>query len=292
MTPNLSQPPCETWLWVELTGFDNTQPDFGVADYLDRCGFTPNAVSFLLFNPDFIHTHDGLAEDLPLPFDVASYGGHPYGEDRARQNWTTHQLKGLVDELTRHGVPVWFAVFDQFVTDEWIGNHPELWYVVATGERARCICLFKRLDDGTWYQDFLAAQLARVLTDYGFAGFHQADGISHPRMPLHMGDYSDDVTGQFIASGHARLPDRLAKPCGDQPGLIAERAAWIWRHQRREWIAFSAQRMTAFATPSPAPSTPPASRSSSTRPSAASPLRPSTASAWTTRRSPASALTA
>ncbi|MFA6931558.1 MAG: hypothetical protein WCT05_14630 [Lentisphaeria bacterium] len=26
----------EKWLWVELTGFDNTLPDFGASDFLGR----------------------------------------------------------------------------------------------------------------------------------------------------------------------------------------------------------------------------------------------------------------
>jgi len=62
-------PALTRWVWVELIGFDNESPDYGVRHYLDTAGFVPDLVSFLLFNPDFVHTHDGMGADRALPFD-------------------------------------------------------------------------------------------------------------------------------------------------------------------------------------------------------------------------------
>lgn len=233
------------WVWVELIGFDNESPDYGVQHYLETAGFTPDVVSFLLFNPDFVHAHDGMAVERALPFDCASYGGHPYGADRQRQDWTSWQLRGLVRELQAHGVAVYFALFDQFASDEWLGQHPELWHRNRHGQQMQSVCPIKHLVDGTLYDDFFAAKLGDVLDDYGFDGFHQADGYCHPRLPVFEGDFSDDVVAQFVATG-APLPDDLAVPSGDDPGAIGRRAEWIWRHARREWIAFYARRMAEF----------------------------------------------
>jgi len=238
--------PYDVWLWVELIGFDNEQPDYGVEAYLRNAGLAPDAVALLLFNPDFVHSHEGLAEHRPLPFDCCSYGGHPYGYDRARQDWTTHQLRGLVATLRQRGIAVYLSLFDMFVSDPWLGQHPEVWHVTSAGERIRSVCPWKHLADGSWYEDFFAAQLARVLTDYSFDGFHQADGYSHPRLPLHVGDSSDDMIAQFLGDASVSLPAPLAEPSGDDPGVIGERAAWIWGHARREWIGFYARRVTRF----------------------------------------------
>lgn len=236
----------DRWVWVELTGFDNESPDFAVAAYVENAGFVPDVVSLLILNPDFVHTHEGLEHDRTLPIDFCAYGGHPYGVQRPRQEWTRHQLRGLVRELHSHGAEVIFAVFDQFLTDEWIGRHPEVWHVTRDGERARSVCPWKRLGDGTWYEDFFAAQLARVLVDYDFDGFHQADGYSHPRLPLYVGDYSDDMVDQFVAAGGVALPDDMAQACGDQPAVIRARAEFIWRNLRPEWIAFYTRRVARF----------------------------------------------
>jgi hypothetical protein len=241
-----SKPVYDRWVWVELTGFDNESQDFGVAAYIDNAGFVPDVVSLLLFNPDFVHTHDGMETDRAFPVDVCTYGGHPYGVERPRQEWTRYQLAGLVRELHSHGAKVMFAVFDQFLTDEWIGQHPEVWHVNRNGDRVRSICPWKRLSDGAWYEDFFAAQLARVLEDYEFDGFHQADGYSHPRLPLYEGDYSDDITGQFVEATGITLPAGLGEPSTYNPDVIRARQAFIWRNLRQEWLRFYAGRVARF----------------------------------------------
>ena len=236
----------ETWLWIELIGFDNEQPDYGVGEYLDRAGFFPDAVSLFVFNPDFVHTHDGVGEDRLFPFDYSSYGGHPCSYERERQQWTRFQLLGLVRELQARGIAVYFSVFDIFVTDEWIGRHPELLHVTSEGQRIGSVCPWKRLADGTWYEDFFASQVARVLADYGFDGYHQADGYCHPRLTIYQGDFSDDMIDQFVADAGVALPEELAAPSGDAAEVVARRAEYIWRHLRRPWIAFYSRRITRF----------------------------------------------
>jgi len=244
VSPNAS--PYTTWLWIELIGFDNERTDYGVQAYLDNAGFVPDAVSLFVFNPDFIHAHNGMTEDRVLPLDCCSYGGHPCSYERQRQDWTKYQLKGLIDGLHRHGITVLVSVFDIFVTDEWVGQHPEVWHVNRAGERIRSVCAWKRLSDGTYYEDFFARKLGEVLRDYGFDGFHQADGYCHPRLTVYQGDFSDDIIDQFVTATGVPLPDGLADPTGDQPEVVAKRAAWIWRNARREWLRFYAERIAGF----------------------------------------------
>jgi hypothetical protein len=236
----------DRWLWIELIGFDNERPDYGVQAYLDNAEFVPDAVSLFVFNADFIHTHDGLQADGPLPFDCCSYGGHPSSYERERQAWTRFQLKGLIRELQRHGIAVLVSVFDIFVTDDWIGQHPELLHVNRAGDRIRSICPWKRLADGSYYEDFFARKLAEVLRDCGFDGYHQADGYCHPRLSAYEGDYSDDMVGQFVEATGVELPEGLAGESGDRAEVVQQRAAWIWRHARREWLRFQAARIATF----------------------------------------------
>jgi len=238
--------PYDRWLWIELTGFDNEAADYGVQAYLDKAAFIPDVISLLLFNPDFVHTHDGEPTDRLLPFDCCSYAGHPRGYERERQGWTQKQLKGLIEELHRYGVAVFFAVFDMFVSDEWIGQHPELWHMSRSGAPVGSVCPWKRLADGNYYQDFFARKLGEVIGDYGFDGFHQADGYSHPRLPVYEGDFSADIVGQFVDSTGVCLPEGLGHGGGDEPETVQKRAEWIWRHARRDWIGFYAERISAF----------------------------------------------
>ena len=43
----------ECWIWTELLAFDCEAPDCGAAAYLERIGFVPTGISFLLSSPDF-----------------------------------------------------------------------------------------------------------------------------------------------------------------------------------------------------------------------------------------------
>ena len=144
------------FVWVELIGFDNAKPDFGVGEYLDRMAVKPQAVSLLLDNDGLFLSHkEGLPVDFAFPVDVASYGGRPFNRERHRQTWTAFQLKGLVAELKRHDVEV-FASF--FAREQ---------YPVSP-ERAKVV----------------AGKLAAFLSDYGFSGLHGSDGYAPPRYLL------------------------------------------------------------------------------------------------------------
>ena len=48
------------WLWLELIGFDNRLPDFGVSGFLERCQFQPDGVSLLLYSAGFVMRHMDL----------------------------------------------------------------------------------------------------------------------------------------------------------------------------------------------------------------------------------------
>ena len=53
------------FVWVELIGFDNAKPDFGVGEYLDRMAVKPQAISLLLDNDGLFLSHeDGLPADF------------------------------------------------------------------------------------------------------------------------------------------------------------------------------------------------------------------------------------
>lgn len=242
----------EKWMWIDFFGFDNTRADFGVGVFLDAAGFVPNGVSLLMCNADFVHTHDGVEADRTLPSDYCAYGDFSprseftYRSVHQRQQWTKRQLQGLIRALQSRGIAVYFNVFDLFRSQEWIGQHPELLHIRRNGERIQSICPWKRLANGTWYEDFFVGQLSRVVRDYGFDGFHCADGYAHQRIPISEGDFSDDLVEQFLQATGMALPDPVAGRCADDVGRMERRADWIWRESRREWIRFHGARIRRF----------------------------------------------
>lgn len=231
-------------LWIELLGFDNAQKDFGVAEFLSRMPVKPEAISILLWNTEIIHAHSDLTEDAPLGSWQCAYCGRPYNEERNRQDWTKFQLKGLVDELHKCRIKVYPSVFDQVLSDNtakkhgfskprfWLDDHQEVLYTLADGTTAGSICPWKRLKDGSFYEDFFLAQLEKLITDYGFDGFHIADGYAHPRFPLCQGDFSADMIEQFQCCTKTEVH-------GED---LQQRASWINQYAMDKWIQFHAQR--------------------------------------------------
>ncbi|MFD2328206.1 hypothetical protein ACFSR7_03025 [Cohnella sp. GCM10020058] len=241
----------EKWIWIELIGFDNTLSDYGVGAYMENAGFVPDAMSLLLFTSDFIHTHDGMAVEKPLPPEVCSYGARPYGKSRMLQSWTNLQLRGLVRELQRAGTQVYCSFFDMFQTHnperlrptEWCAAHPELYEMRRSGEAFRVINPLRRLRDGTYYEDLFVRDLTAVMRDYGFDGYHGADGYTSPRLCIAEIDYSDDMTGQFEAYMQQRgLAAGFELACEGDPEAMERRAAQIWSWHRLAWIDFHAGR--------------------------------------------------
>ncbi|MEN6644162.1 MAG: hypothetical protein ABFE08_17120 [Armatimonadia bacterium] len=247
------KPNCERWMWIELIGFDSEAADYGVAAFLDNSGFVPEGLSLFVYSPDFVHTHDGLEQEVAFPPDYCSYAGRPYNLDRQRQQWTNWQLKGLVEGLQRRGIKVFFCVFNTFVSlvdgelyrSPWSSEHPELCEERADGAASHCLNPLKRFADGSYYEDFYAERVAAVMLDYGFDGYHGGDGFSSPRQPIWVADYSDDMVEQFVAMMGVELPF-AARSAGVSPAAREERADHIWRNLRHEWCEFYARRFGEF----------------------------------------------
>lgn len=246
-------PNCERWMWIELIGFDRDRPDYNVPAFLDNAGFVPQGLSILLTPPDFVHTHLGLDREVVLPPDYCSYGGKPYNAERERQPWTNHDFRGLVQELQRHGIKVFFSLFNMFISEvdgavyrsPWCDSHPELMEFMRDGQAASCLNPLKRFASGAYYEDVFAAKLGTVVQDYGFDGFHIADGYSCPRLPIWMADYSDDMVEQFVAMMDVALPGSLAGPAVT-PEQVQARADCIWGSFRHEWCEFYARRFESL----------------------------------------------
>jgi len=243
---NREKPAFERWMWVELVAFDSDKEDFGVNDFLARAGFAPDALSLLMFNPDFVHTHDGAESDRALPADFGAYWGRRQVGSSQSQTWTPRRIKGLARQLRTGGVAVYFSVFDVFDSREWIGRHPEIMHMTRDGERLASICPWKRLASGQWYEDFFIAKLLEVARDYNFDGYHCADGYAHQRISIYDGDFSDDMVAQFAEGSGVALPRDVAGPCDGEASLVRGRADWIWRSKRSEWIEFYVRRVETF----------------------------------------------
>lgn len=237
------------WMWIELIGFDNLQPDYGVGDFFKLAGFTPGALSLLMNDPDFIHLHErdfNRFGNVPFLPSFCSYGTHPFNEERQRQDWTPDQLKGLIKALHQHGVEVYFNVFDTCINKTFYNRHQPVLHMNRHGERVHSICPWKHIKPGLLYEDFLLEKLIPLLQDYSFDGFHLADGYGHPRIPVYDGDFSDDMVTQFLQTADFSLPSDISGVCDNDAELIKKRAGWIWQQHRRKWIDFYAGRIAAF----------------------------------------------
>jgi len=229
-------------VWIELIGFDNTEPDFAVGDFLDKTGFIPDMVSLHLTSASFVLTHKGMAEEYRLPKYACSYCGHDGNDDRKRQNWTNYQMRGLIDAFHERGVQVHFSMFD-FDHDhgfdgvpKYIEEHPELAVITRNG-RTHFINMLGSYADGTSVEDAFILKLIEVIKDYGFDGVQLADGISSPRVALQNADYSDFTTSKFFAEYGITPP---------QFNDINERADYIFKNYRREWISFYRKHFSDF----------------------------------------------
>ena len=102
----------EKWIWIELIGFDNEKPDFGVKEYLDGCGFVPEGVALLLTWLGFTLDHTDMNEERTLDACECSYYAHTANAQRYRQNWTNYQLCGLIRTLQSYGIKVFLSFFN------------------------------------------------------------------------------------------------------------------------------------------------------------------------------------
>jgi len=240
----------QPWLWIELIGFDNEKKDFGVNAFLENTGFVPQAISFLMYDPDFVHTHRPMDKEWVFPPEYCSYRARPFSKERPRQPWTNYQLRGLVAELHRHGVASYCSFFDFVVGGEgagkWSKDHPEVYETSRDGVPYPLVHPLKRLKDKTFYEDFFLDKLGQTIRDYGFDGFHAADGYSSGRRPLDDVDYSDDMVEQFTRHSDVKLPADLPLLCDNNKVLFGKRSRWIWKNKRQEWIHFHEDRWVDF----------------------------------------------
>jgi len=231
-------------IWIELIGFDNTLPDYGVGDFLAKTGFIPDMVSFHLTSICFVLRHKGMAEEYRLPAYACSYSGHAGNDDRHRQDWTNFQMAALIRELHRHGVQVYISMFDFDSNPElpgvkqYLEEYPELGVVTCYGNRPQLLHVLNRFADGTPFEEVYIRKLQAVIWDYALDGIQIADGISSPRLSLQDMDYSDQTIERFFAEYGLSAPDNCSS--------IHDTADYIFRQHRREWIAFYRRHWSSF----------------------------------------------
>ena len=225
-------------VWIELIGFDKDKEGFGIGEYIKHIGFKPDKISLHLTSVDFVNTHRGMAEEYKLPAYACSYAGHPCNDDRMRQAWTNYELSALVREFHKYGVKVYASFFDLDAEPELEGRkkftdlHPELLAQCTNKEETeKGILMIKRFENGEFYEDYLLKMLVCVCRDYGFDGVQLADGISSPRNAIWFADFSDDI----IQQSGIELPDN-----------VANKAEWINKNRRRQWLDFYRKRWNEF----------------------------------------------
>ncbi|MBE7043320.1 MAG: hypothetical protein E7399_07505 [Ruminococcaceae bacterium] len=238
----------DLFAWMPLIGFDKNLPDKGVSKLMNRIQHTLDGVCLLLAHPDIIHQHEGMEEERVLPPDNCSYYARPYNEEQQRQEWTNHELKDLVQRLTNQGTECFVSIFgitlNHLFHQEWIYDHPELLF--QNRNFTSQLHVLKRFRDGTYYEDFFADQICRVMEDYGFSGLHVADSFCPQIGVIKNGDFSIDMLEQFMEHTKIQLPQEIITDRIDSTELNAARADWIWEHYRADWIEFLCWRWEAF----------------------------------------------
>lgn len=220
----------ERWYWIELIGFDNESPDYGVENFLAR-NVTTIGVSLLFSHVDFIFQN----QDEPLLPTACSYGGHEYNRERRRQEWTSEQLRGLVRTLQNKGVKVFISSLDltENITDP-------LWlYYGRNGKPINIISPIKPIGKGRYVGDEVIDKLSKAIDYYNFDGLQIADGISSNRLSIEAGDFSLS----FCADSGIDIPKKLMTDDAENYGARRE---WILKYARAEWTRFICDRWAAF----------------------------------------------
>ena len=245
-------------LWVPLIGFDVRQSDRGAAEYLRRCPFKPEAIALFLFNADVVNLHSGGDENEKLPEDYCNYYGSPRNEIRERQVWTKKDLKILCRSLKSVGVQTYLSIMGAHFLKEdgqetgfggyqpkqlFLEQHPEI--IMRGIKFSGNAYVLKRFADGRYFQDHFAEKARETLLYYGMDGIHLSDGIFPPCIQVQNGDFSLDMIEQFMSWTHCVLPPLLLTKRDDRP-IMTERAAYIWKNLRREWINFISGRWEQF----------------------------------------------
>lgn len=218
----------ERWYWIELIGFDNESPDFGVDKFLSR-NVTTEGVSILFSHIDFLFCESEL-----LPPTACSYGGHEYNSERRRQEWTKTQLCGLVNALKERGVKVFMSAFDmtKSITDP-------AWLAFGDGGTPRRgINPIKRIGKRTVGEEIID-RINSALDLYGFDGVQLADGLSSNRRSIENGDFSLSL----CADSGIDIPKELTVETVDS---YVKRREWILKNAKLQWIRFISDRWADF----------------------------------------------
>jgi len=236
----------EIWIWTELLAFDNTSPDLGVEDYLQRVGHKPDGIALMLAHPDAVLLYEPVKEEKKLFPDLCSRHGHERNMFRHRQEWTNYQLRRLISLLHERGIKVFLSQFWHYLSNRF---HHEWRSQIGAAENQ--FNMYDFLDDGTDLSDIFVPKLIGVMEDYGFDGWHAADGMG---------------SGNVLATGgeaviRQKLFEDFAKPIGidkfpeemrliDNDDMLGRfrRSQFIWENYRYEWLEYITSRWIALFT--------------------------------------------
>ena len=237
----------EYHLWTELIAFENTDADRGAARYLDAIPQKPDSIFLFICAADFPFSHRGMEEEYELPPTVCSRNAHPRNEQRERQRWTNWQLRELIANLKKRGVPVYLSMFTCYYQNkfgaEWLGQHEELTECISPNTYRFNPIAF--LNDGTPIEQVFAPKVGQVCRDYGFAGFHGADRFNSTGL-LYRRIATDIITKNFLLRTGLKAPDYVSLSCDGNPTRQKKRMSWIWGEHRREFTRFIQSRWVEF----------------------------------------------
>lgn len=231
----------EFWIWTELLAFDNTQADLGVGEYLQKVGICPDGIALMIGHPDFVYMYNGMAEEYPLLKACCSRHGHERNTLRHRQDWTNFQLRELVARLQRAGTRVFLSLFNQY-----LGNRLHEEWSSQFHEPLFCDVF----PDGRDFTDFFIENLRKVMLDYGFDGWHGADGTAGDRrISVCCQMIRQELFGRFMEYAGLELsavPEEYRVIDNHDYEARQKRSAWIWANHRRAWQDFISGRWTKF----------------------------------------------
>ncbi len=238
------------FIWMQLLGLDREQPDYGVGEWKERMGFTPDGVCLFLCHSDIINQHDNMENEFELHPDDCAYCAIPRNTIRERQPWTNYDLRGAVNKLKEEGVAPYLSIqgasYNNAFHREWITDHPEIHAFFTDGSR-RSMYVLKRFTDGTYYEDFFIDKLCKTLVDYGFDGIQLSDQFCPPGGVTHNCDYSTDMIEQFLNYTGITPPENILASMGNDDGdAIKMRGEWIWKSVREQWLLFLTWRWEGF----------------------------------------------
>ena len=237
------------FVWMQLLGFEKTDPDKGVARYLEQLGFAPYGICALMYHPDIVHHHRGMEEEYVLYKDNCAYYGIPRNVERERQEWTNYDLRDLCHNMKKAGSGLYMSMFGCYIDNtfhhEWLSDHPEVRYLDRSGPN-QLNCL-KRLADGRYYEDVFVEKLVQALDDYGFEGVHLTDAFCPLCASRRDGDFSTDMVEQFLNHTGIELPAHITAEMGnDEPETVGRRGDYIWENHRAAWLRFYDWRWGVF----------------------------------------------